>query len=199
MFVPKKWHWVLPPSMILVGFYIRTQYGAHWDVHLFVQVPLSVVAAELGAYLWQAGVAYQKYVTGGAQIVEPKSPEIIDWNTGKPVDGLEPINRAMINTPAQVYNHTSQRVVFDAERLFAKTLINMRNHNFKIRMDETYWIKEKRYSESREAFVGMLEKWEYYGLSGREGGQNKRVPKDWRKIRLVAQGEKLPPPPRKVL
>ena len=148
---------------------------------------------------------YQGYVTQSRPAVEP----LVNWHTGQVIeevpirtepkpkdDGFKPLIRV---DGKVAYAQVTAQPKFDAERIFAKTLIDMRNHNFEVKMTEAYWIKEKRFSSSREEFVEMLDKWEHYGLSGRAGGQEKRVPKDWRKIRLIAQGEKLPPPPRKVL
>jgi hypothetical protein len=210
MYVPKQWHYMFPTSLVLTGFFIRQHFGAHWDVHFLVQLPLTVVAAEWGAYIWQAGVAYQKYVTGGAQIVEPKSPEIIDWHSGKPVDGLEPINRAMINTPAQVYNQVTPAPKFDKVRHVAITLIRQKQQGFKVDLTEKRWVEKRGYIEKekrvvnnwkfgREEFLrDVIDPWKHHKAIER-AGEWKSAPydvTDWRVIELYAQGEKLPPPPR---
>lgn len=63
MYQPKHWHWTGPVASVLTGFYLYNQFPS-WDVVILVQLPLAVIASEWGAYIWQAGVMYQGYLTG---------------------------------------------------------------------------------------------------------------------------------------
>lgn len=198
MYVPKGFHWIGPTSLILGGFFIRTQYGAHWDVFAFVQLPLAVVAAEWGAYLWKAGEAYQRYVTGTPQPEQPV--KAVDWNTGAEVEplpvydnGLKPMIRVN-GKPHVAYSQSVDLPKFDNERKVAKTLITQRNNNFSVDLTEEFWIKRGNFGESRDRFVAMKDKWVRHGVIYKVG-ERKNAPhdvKDWRKVRLIADGNPLP-------
>jgi hypothetical protein len=198
MYIPRHWHYVGPTALIVLPFLVTKQlYGDvfRWDVFWLVQYPLLQVSVEWARYLRGAGVAYQSWEAG----TPPEKPKVISWDTGLPVEDETIPIKVDGKVYNQIYSQDIQPLALDHERKFARTLIHQRNNNLKVQLTETYWIKEKRFGESRDAFVSMMDKWEYHGLSGREGGQDKRVIKDWRKVRLVEQGLKLPPPPRKVL
>lgn len=211
MYVPKPYHWVGPVLTVLGGFFIRTQYGAHWDVFAFVQLPLAVIAGEWGAYIWQAGTAYQRYVTrDGAQPVEPAEGKIINWHTGKPVDGLEPLNREMMTTPVKAYSQVVPLPKFDKVRHVAITLLRQKQQGFKVDLTEKKWVEKRGYIEKEKRVVNnwkfgrdeflreVIDPWKFHKAIER-AGEWKTAPydvTDWRVIELYAQGEKLPPPPR---
>lgn len=193
IYIPQGWHFTGPTAIILLGVailkYTWEKYGepAAQIVLIFANAPFTAVAWYWSRYLYEAGVLHQKYVTrGAATTTQQEEPE------EKTELVFTPTLRAIPELKAQ----TVAVVKIDAEQKFARTLIDQRNHNLEVNMTETYWIKGKRFDGSRDEFVQMLERWEYHGLSERAGKQQKRVPKDWRMIRLVAQGEKLPPPLR---
>ena len=93
-------------------------------------------------------------------------------------------------------------IKLDSTRLFNRTLIAMRNGNLDVNMTEGYWIVEKPDGEEnrwnkiggkgRVDFVDMLERGIAYGAYKKVGGQGKRVPADWSKIRRLEQGHPLP-------
>jgi hypothetical protein len=214
MYVPRGWHWVGPIATVLGGFVIRQHYGAHWDVFALVQLPLTVIASEWGAYIWQAGVAYQNYITrSGSAPVEQPTGQVIDWNTGKPVeapDGLEPVNRGMMTTPKQVYGQVVSLPRFDKVRHVAITLLRQKQQGFKVDLTEKKWVEKRGYIEKekrvvnnwkfgREEFLReVIDPWKYHRVIDR-AGDRKNAPYDvvnWQVIELYAQGEKLPPPPR---
>lgn len=190
MYVPKHYHWLAPFGAIITTFGINQQVlggGFHWDYALLVQLPISILACSYGIYLEKAGVAYQNYVTGAplpnAKPIEAQRTTVPLYVEGQP--------RTMI------YNQVTAKPVMDAERNVAKTLIDQRNHNLEINLKEEYWIKGGRFGESREAFANMREKWMYHKIIER-AGERKNAPFvvcDWRALRLVADGQKLPPPP----
>ena len=196
MYVPKGWHWLGPVATVLGGFFIRTQYGAHWDVFAFVQFPLAVVASEWGAYIWQAGTAYQKYVTqsGSAPVEPPKN--ILDWNTGKPVNEapgeLKPLIR-VDGKPHLAYSQTVASPKMDKVRYVAFTLIRQKQNGFKVDLTEKRWVKNWKFS--REEFVGdVIDPWKKHGVIAR-AGDRKNAPYDvlrWDAVQLVSQGEHLP-------
>lgn len=198
MYVPKKWHWVFPPSLILAGFFIRTQYGAHWDVHLLVQLPLAVIAGEWGAYIWQAGTAYQRYVTRDGVQPEPVVPtgNILDWNTGKPVDdvpgGLKPLIR-VDGKPHMAYSKVVSSPKMDKVRYVAFTLVRQKQNGFKVDLTEKRWVKNWKFS--REEFVSdVIDPWKKHGVIAR-AGDRKNAPYDvlrWDAVQLISQGEHLP-------
>ena len=203
LYVPKKWHWVFPPSLVLMGFYIRTQFGAHWDVHALVQLPLVVIAAEWGAYIWQAGVAYQKYVTRDGEPLPEPVVKSVNWHNGEEVeplpvvtDGLRPLIRVN-GQPRIAYSQTTRSVKEDKVRFVAFTLIRQKQNGFPVDLTEKRWVKNWKFS--REEFLSdVIDPWKYHGIIARVG-ERKNAQYDvvrWEVIDLYAQGEKLPPPPR---
>lgn len=180
MYVPRHWHWVLPVTLVLLGFYVRTHYGAHWDVFVFVQLPLCAIAVEWGAYIWQAGVVWQKF-SCGEPVVEKQKVAVPYNNNGS----LTTVHLDQVTEAPKINN----------ERKFYRTLIDMRNHNFDVILTESYWVEEKignsnRYGEPRDNFVNMKERGVKIGSLER-AGQRKNAPhqvKDWRIVRLIADG-----------
>jgi hypothetical protein len=197
MYVPKQYHYAFPTALVLAGFLIRTQYGAHWDVFAFVQLPLSVIAAEWGAYIWQAGVTYQKYVTNGLpQPQAETSGTILDWNTGKPVEPvpgeLQPIIR-VDGKPRVAYAQVTTSPKMDKVRYVAFTLIRQKQNGFKVDLTEKRWVKNWKFS--REEFVNdVIDPWKKHGVIAR-AGERRNAPYDvlrWEAVQLISQGEHLP-------
>jgi hypothetical protein len=198
VYIPRHWHWLGPVATVLGGFLIRTQYGAHWDVFAFVQLPLAVIAGEWGAYIWQAGSAYQNYITNASDPNPSpvRTGQILDWNTGKPVDppSVVPFNDNGRKSVIAL-NQTVTMPKLDPERRFARTLIDMRNGNLKVDLTEAFWIENgNRYGAEREAFVSMRDRWRKNAVIEKVG-QGRTSPYqviDWRKVRMVAGGTPLP-------
>jgi hypothetical protein len=195
MYIPKGFHWLGPVATVLTGFLIRQQIGGTWDVSVFVQLPLVVIASEWGAYIWQAGVAWQNYQTSTHAPHPHEAGVILDWNTGKPVD----VPRVVpLNNDGQMQTIALNQVVdmpkFDNERKVARTLIDQRNHNMDVDLTEAFWIKRGNFGESRDKFVAMKDKWTRLGVIYKVGERKnaKHDVKDWRLVRLIAQGQKLP-------
>lgn len=198
MYVPKQYHYAFPTALVLAGFFIRTQYGAHWDVFAFVQLPLAVIAGEWGAYIWQAGTAYQNYVTRGGVQPEPTTGKIIDWNTGKPIDdqpaadGLKPLIR-VDGKPHMAYSQVVSSPKMDKVRYVAFTLVRQKQNGFKVDLTEKRWVKNWKFS--REEFVNdVIDPWKKHGVIAR-AGDRKNAPYDvlrWDAVQLISQGEHLP-------
>jgi hypothetical protein len=197
MYIPKGYHWIGPTSLVLTGFFIRHNFGAHWDVFAFVQLPLSVIAAEWGAYIWQAGTAYQNYVTQGGAPPKPETSQVLDWNTGKPVedtppDGLRPIIR-VDGKPRVAYAQVATSPKMDKVRYVAFTLIRQKQNGFKVDLTEKRWVKGWKFS--REEFINdVIDPWQRHGVIGR-AGERRNAPYDvlrWDAVQLISQGEHLP-------
>lgn len=202
MYIPRHWHWIAPFGAVLATFGINQQVfggGFHWDFFLTVQLPVAMIAREYGYFLSKAGVAYQNYITNASDPnpAPERKGQILDWNTGKPIDdspSVVPFN----NNGRRGVIALAQTVVaprINAERKFARTLIDMRNGNLKVVLTEAYWIEDgNRYGEEREKFVAMRERWRKNGVI-EKAGQGKTSPYqviDWRKVRMVAEGHPLP-------
>src|SRR5688572_24507205 len=95
MYIPKAWHWIGPTSMVLIGFYIHENVNPAWDVIVFVNVPMAVLALEWGTYIWQAGVAYQMYLTRGVPPAKAEPETQMD-------PSFTPLVRPVIHNNAQV-------------------------------------------------------------------------------------------------
>ena len=127
-----------------------------------------------------------------------------DWKRTIKADSEHPI-RAIpdLNIPqSKNYALHVNSIKLDSIRLFNRTLINMRNGNLDVNMTEGYWIVEKPDGEEnrwnkiggkgRVDFVDMLDRGIAFGAYRKVGGQGKRVPADWSKIRRLERGEPLP-------
>lgn len=183
MYVPRHWHWLGPFAFILLGFYIHENLNSAWDVIVFINIPLAILAMEWGAYILQAGVAYQNYLTGAP------SPRRVERPLPDLGSDFVPLVRPMSNDNAQTVDVPK----FDSERQVARTVINQRNHNLKVDLTEEFWIKRGNFEGSREAFVAVMDKWKRYKLI-RKGEQTNSTHEvmDWRGIRLIADGHPLP-------
>lgn len=199
MYIPRQWHYLFPTSLVLGGFLIRTQYGAHWDVFAFVQLPLAVVAAEWGAYLWKAGEAYQKYVTRDGAAESITTGRVEDWNTGREVEplpgysnGLKPLIR-VDGKPHVSYNQVTTSPKMDKVRFVAFTLIRQKQNGFRVDLTEKRWVKNWKFS--RDEFINdVIDPWQKHGVIGR-AGERRNAPYDvlrWDALQLISQGEHLP-------
>lgn len=203
MYVPKHWHFVMPVSAVLLTFGINQQVlggGFHWDYALLVQVPIGAVAFHWGRFIDKAGVAYQYYVTGAPKPEpEPEKREILDWNTGKPVNdfpNLVPLNdngrQGLI-----ALNQVIDMPAFNAERNFAITTLRMYDFDpagqKHVNLTEERWVAQKK-QFSQKPFANMKKKWEHFGLLKRETANKKSrfIVADRRKVALVASGNPLP-------
>jgi hypothetical protein len=85
----------------------------------------------------------------------------------------------------------------DSEMLVAGRLIVQRNNNLPVDLRESYWVRRKHWPESADKFRRMLSKWTYHGMIERQGtnGNSTYVVVNWKKVRGVANGVALPPPP----
>lgn len=197
MYIPRHHDHIYPVITIMLGFFIRQQFGPSADV-FFTASCLQIAGLMHSYYIVRAGILYQGYVTNTPM---PKAP-ITNWHTREPVEdiaapvepGFIPMGRAG-SVPI-----LKQQVVtlpkFDKERNFAVTLLRMYEYDPKqVDLTEGRWVKPGKFI--RDEFVAMLDNWEGHGLSGRKGKQRKRVVIDWRKVRLVANGNPLPRLPGK--
>jgi len=125
-----------------------------------------------------------------------------DWKSGdKPKEKAHAIPNLNAIPESKGFSLTSVGVKIDPVRMFNRTLIEMRNGNLEVKMTEAFWIAEKVDGESRwnriggagrSDFIEMLDRGIKFGAYKTVGGQNKRVPDDWRKIRALEQGAPLP-------
>ena len=182
VYIPRHYHWVFPVLLILGGYLIRQQIGGAWDVYVFVQFPLCLLAGEWGAYIWQAGVIYQRYVTQ------------VDARRELP---LEPVHaddfKPLIRVGGQAYTQVVASPKIDKERSFAVTLLRMHEYNpEQVDLTEEKWVKSKKFI--RAEFVAMLDVWKKYGVIER-AGERKNAPyivQKWDAVRLIASGSPLP-------
>jgi len=186
VYIPRAWHWTFPVGITLLGFSIRQHFGNGFDVY-FTMTVLHAIALMHSAYIWKAGELYQRYVTNldSKYVVE----KVEDWNTGKLVD--IPIT---MNGQSIVYTQSVPVPKFDKERNFAVTLIRMYEYNpDTVDLTENKWVKTGKFV--RAEFVGMLDKWRGHGIIDR-AGDRKNAPYivgRWEAVRLIAQGNPLPP------
>lgn len=191
MYVPKHSHWVGPVILIMVGFYVRQQFGAYWDVFVLVQFPLVILAVEWGTYIWQAGVLYQRYVTG-APLPEVKHERVLEnWNTGEKIafEPLQPNYTQIVEMPK-----------FDLERRFAIDVLRMYDmdpgtQKF-VDLTEERWVLQKKMF-SQKPFANMKRKWEHFGVIRRksERKNSKFLIVKREAVALIASGNSLPEMP----
>ncbi len=139
-------------------------------------------------------------------------PVINKWVNGEPQPNLthdEQPTQADYNHIPQirdggkpVYRQNTTSIKMDYIRMFNRTLIDQRRANLEVNMTENFWLKkydgmeESRWSriggKGREAFLDLIERGMRFGAYKKIGGQNKSVPADWQKIRMLEQGTPLP-------
>jgi len=100
-----------------------------------------------------------------------------------------------------IYSQNMTGLKIDCIRLFNRTLIDQRRGNLDVRMDETFWLKKTDGQENTRwtqiggdgpsSFRDMLRSGVKFGAYKEIGGQGKRVPADWQKIRRLERGEPL--------
>lgn len=189
MYVPRHFHWAYPIFTILLGFFLSEQYGKSWDMMLLVRLPLAVIAVSHGAYIWQAGVMYQGWMTsantGTDKRQEAREQEARDRAAVLDLEPLAPM-------PAvNVYQQTTTMPRFDKERNFAVTLLRMHELG-QADLREERWVKTKKFV--RAEFVAMLDNWKKYGIIER-AGDRKNAPYTvarWDAVRVIASGNPLP-------
>lgn len=202
MYIPRHWHVAIPVSFSLLGWYITEHYPNTYDV-VIVFLVLQYHAIMHMAYIVIAGNMYQAYVTQVSARQGPETEPLYDHNTGKVIgevpvrnpasgDGWEPLKLKRTEQP--VMNQVVTPVRFDKERKVAKTLIQQRNGNFKVDLTEDFWIKRGNFGESRKKFVEMKDRWRRDGVIYKAGDRENAPDEvaDWRKVRLIADGNKLP-------
>lgn len=189
MYIPKQFHYLFPTSLVLTGFFIRDHYGAHWDIFAFVQLPLAVIAGEWGAYLWQAGVAYQKYMTNDTSPSTPVAAKPAEEPTP---EGLRPIIH-VDGKPRMAYAQVVRSVKEDKVRYVAFTLLRQKQNGFKVDLTEKRWVKNWKFS--REEFISdVIDPWQRHGVIAR-AGERRNAPYDvlrWDAVQIISQGEHLP-------
>ncbi len=159
---------------------------ADWSVKACAYVLLWYGAVSWWCINW--GIVLRKrdeYRVARGEEPKPLKPAGVPvYADGKPLGMME-------------YKQITQAVAFDAERNFARSLIDMRNGNLEVVMTEAYWIKGGKYGDSREAFVTMLDKWRYHKVAGRAGNRQNSTyeVRDWKQVRMIAGGLKLTAPP----
>jgi len=197
VYIPRHWHYAISLFISLLGFYIKQRFGNTYDV-VIVFLVLQYHAVIHSLYIFKAGVMYQAYVTKA----EPKAEPVYDHDTGAMVDetpiqsdpGFITLARKPVSTVPVLLNQVVTLPRFDKERNFAITLWRQHDAGFPANLTESKWVKAGKFSH--DEFAAMMDNWEGYGVSGREGKKRKRVILDWRKVRLVAEGNSLPSPPR---
>lgn len=196
MYVPKHFHFAISTAISLLGFYIKHKFGDTYDV-VIVFLALQYHAVIHSLYIFKAGTMYQAYITQAP----PKAEPITNWHTGAEVedipppasDGFIPLGRKAAQT-VPVYNQVVSLPRFDKERYFAFTIVRMRDNGFKVDMTETRWVKNWKFS--RGEFTSMLDNWKSHGIIERESDKkNSRYAiMKWEAVKLISQGNPLPPP-----
>jgi hypothetical protein len=190
MYVYRHWHQALPYFIILSGLWVGQKFKpATYDVII------AVFAIEAGGlmlwfYLIVAGIMYQAYITGWGERKGKAGEAQEETRDPALTPDFIPTKRALMQTHAQVV--TAPKI--DAEQKVARTLIDQRNHNMKVDLTETFWIKRGNFEGSRDQFVAMKDKWIKHGVIYKTGDR-KNAPhdvKDWRRVRLIAGGNPLP-------
>jgi hypothetical protein len=198
MYIPKHWHWIGPVATVMLGFYIRQNFGGYWDVYLLVQLPLATLAMEWGAYIWQAGVLYQRYITNAPAPEKKPSDKLTDWHTGKPVEygELQPIHREQIQDDKS-YTQVVEFPKFSLERRFAIDVLRMYDFDpatqKHVDMTEKRWVIEKKMF-AQKPFANMKLRWEHFGVIRRktEHKNSKYLVAKREAVALIASGNSLP-------
>ncbi len=141
-------------------------------------------------------------------IIMQLAGEFVVWNDNRSTDApRRPIDSQPLSAqpmkPRTNYGQVTPLVKIDSVRLFNRALIEQRNGNLEVHMDETYWLKkadgadEHRWSklcggQGRSDFIDIRERMVHFGAAKIIGGQGKRVPDDWQKIRALERGTPLP-------
>ena len=181
MYVPRHHHWAFPVLCCLTGFAIHNRFPT-WDGS-FVLIVLGIVSIEWGAWLWQAGVLYQGYLTQ-IDIRHTTTKEEM------PTEAKDTI--PVIKVGGVPFETVTTLPKFDKERSFAVTVLRMMEYGGKADMRESKWVNPKKFSRSE--FVAMLKNWEAHQIIKREA-ERKNAPYvvvSVEAVRLIANGNPLP-------
>ena len=146
---------------------------------------------------------YQGYVTQSRPAVEP----LVNWHTGQVVEEVpskaesKPKTndfKPLIRVDGKIaYAQIAIQPKFDKVRYVAFTLLRQHENGFRVDLTEKRWVRNWKFS--RDEFLGeVIDRWKYHNVIGR-AGDRRNAPYDvmkWDAIRLEAQGNHLPPPPR---
>jgi hypothetical protein len=127
----------------------------------------------------------------------PEPRHIIDLQPTRAADTMP-----QIKAGGMVYSQQTASLKIDCVARFNRTLLEQKSSKLDVRMDETFWLKKfpgmdesnwtKAGGVGRADFVNMLERGIKFGAYKTIGGQNKRAPADWSKIRWLSNGNPLP-------
>lgn len=188
MYIYRHWHQFGPLALVMAGFYVGHNFAHTSDV-----IMLQTIFFYFGLLFYTGMMInwamYQAYLTGmptGKSKPAAEPDRSVPLNVEGRQAAMIPLGQTLTTLP-----------VIDSERRFARTLIDMRNSNLEVNMKESYWIAGGRFGDSREAFVNMLDTWKYHGVCARVGDRRNATytVTDWRAVRLIADGNTLPPPP----
>ena len=183
MYIPRHHHWIFPPTILLTGFYIVQQFGKAWDTY-FVLVLSGFIAGVHSIFLWKGGLLYQEYA------VHLHDPDYWKEEPKKQEHGL-----TLTNLNAQVVALPR----FDKQRNFAVTLLRMREHGeASVNLTEDRWVRTGKFTRD-EFKKTILQPWEIHRLIERADVGRRNSPyavRDWTGVRMVANGNPLPPLPR---
>lgn len=195
MYIPRHYHQVFPVATILLGFYIAQNFQWSFDV-IATFISLQVTGVMHAFYLMRAGELYQAYITGIYRDDHKVNKPISEKQREPQTDiGFVPLLR-----PAQSATYTQTVVApkIDKQRDFAIALLRMFDFDpSKVDLTEDKWVKSSK-KFSRTEFVNMLDRWKKLNIIDRKN-ENRNSPwvvSRWELVRLIAQGETLPPPPR---
>lgn len=181
MYVPRHHHWVFPVLCCLTGFAVHNRFPT-WDGS-FVLIVLGIVSIEWGAWLWQAGVLYQGYLTQ----IETRH---ITTKEEMPTEAKDAI--PVIKVGGVPFETVATLPKFDKERSFAIAILRMMEFSGKADLREERWVKTKKFV--RAEFVAMLDNWKQYGIIEKDGDRKNApyIVKSLEGLRLIAEGNPLP-------
>lgn len=158
-----------------------------WVFLWAVEINCAIVPA---IYLFKEGARYLDNAT-------PSQPQYEE----RPIKASDDLPQVRYGDEP-IYNQNTLRLKIDCIARFNKILIAQRNGNLKVDMSEGFWLKTKEGLTETEwkriggqgptEFRTMLSRGEKFGAYKKEGGQGKRTPADWQKIRRLANGDPLP-------
>ena len=159
---------------------------------------------EADVFLWavEINVALVPSVFLIRQFVEQAENEHLPY-TSKPANDTQSERKLIdLNTGNVIYPQSTQALKIDCVSRFNRTLIDQRNGNLEIKMDEGFWLKKTEGMEQTRwtqiggegptSFRDMLQRGKTFGAYKQTGGQNKWTPDQWNKIRQLANGASLP-------
>lgn len=186
MYIFKWWHLVIPLGLVATGFGIVKYYEHRlertWDVDVLFLI-LEFFGVITYPYMLEAGMKYQNYMTDTdtPQIMPHKEPEQIYPST--------PLKYGELHQYAQTFPTVTER----KEKQFCKTLLDMQtlaDDDSKVDLREDTW---KDHFGSRDNYVEVRTRFELAKAFARKDARlnSPFIVTDWRKVQLVAQGEKI--------